>query len=45
MTRRRSHLVRRDDARERLALLRVVERVAYVVAGFAMGYMLGLLAP
>ena len=45
MTRRRSHLVRRDDERTRLAMLRVVERLAYVVAGLAMGYMLGLLAP
>ena len=45
MTRRASRLVRRDDERDRLALLRVVERVAYVVVGWALGYMMGLLAP
>lgn len=37
--------MRRDDARTRLAMLRVVERVAYVVVGFGLGYMMGLLAP
>ena len=42
---RRSRIVRDDDRRERMALLRVVERVAYVVVGFGLGYMLGLLAP
>ena len=45
MTRRVSDIVRKDDRRERVAMLRVIERLAYVVAGFAMGYMLGLLAP
>lgn len=45
MTKRMSHLVKNDDMRERIALLRVVERVAYIVLGIYLGYVLATLAP
>lgn len=45
MTRLRSSLARRDERRERVALLRVAERVAWISLGWCLGYLLGLLAP
>lgn len=41
----RSRLVSRDERRERLALLRVAERVAWVALGLCLGYLLGMLHP
>lgn len=45
MTRRMSRIVRRDDERDRVALLRAAERVAWIVLGWCLGYLLGILAP
>lgn len=41
----RSRLVTRDERRERLALLRAVERLAWLALGLCVGYLLGMVSP